>query len=158
MEDPEWLSNVLQEIVNVNEELNALEEDAGEISEISKRSVESPQNTSLSSGMPVECRREVWQCMSGVMEAGLRLVERPEDIYTGLQPLLYKAVFHGGVKTMWSSVMEVTRAICKYQVRLRGKYDRFKILNGVLGRIHVFHNKMKANLTNADLITSFITE
>ena len=108
MEDPEWLSNVLQEIVNVNEELNALEEDAGEISEISKRSVESPQNTSLSSGMPVECRREVWQCMSGVMEAGLRLVEMPEDIYTGLQPLLYKAVFHGGVKTMWSSVMEVT--------------------------------------------------
>ena len=108
MEDPAWLSNVLQEIVNVNEELNALEEDAGEISEISKRSVESAQNTSLSSGMPVECRREVWQCMSGVMEAGLRLVERPEDIYTGLQPLLYKAVFHGGVKTMWSSVMEVT--------------------------------------------------
>ena len=24
-----------------------------------------------------------------------------------LQPVLYKAVFHGGLKSMWSSVMEV---------------------------------------------------
>ena len=26
---------------------------------------------------------------------------------SALQPVLYKAVFHGGVKSMWSSVMEV---------------------------------------------------
>merc|ERR1719384_405854 len=50
---------------------------------------------------------EVWQCMSGVLERGIRWVDRPEDIYSSLQPVLYKAVFHGGVKTMWSSVMEI---------------------------------------------------
>ena len=28
-------------------------------------------------------------------------------LLSGLQSVLYKAVFHGGVKSMWSSVMEV---------------------------------------------------
>ena len=29
-------------------------------------------------------------------------------IFSALQPILYKAVFHGGVRSMWSSVMEVS--------------------------------------------------
>ena len=45
--------------------------------------------------------------MSGVMEGGIKYVEKPGDIYTTLQPVLYRAVFHGGMKSMWSSVMEV---------------------------------------------------
>ena len=27
------------------------------------------------------CRAEVWHCMSGVMETGIKYVERPDDIY-----------------------------------------------------------------------------
>ena len=49
--------------------------------------------------------------MSGVLETGISYVDRPHDIYSSLQPVLYKAVFHGGVKSMWSSVMEVRQTI-----------------------------------------------
>ena len=107
LEDPEWIHNVLEDILKINEELNAPDDES---SEISKRSVETQEhNLNSSSLMPPECRKEVWQCMSGVLERGIRYVDRPETFYTSLQPVLYKAVFHGGVKTMWSSVMEVSR-------------------------------------------------
>ena len=72
--------------------------------------------------------------MSGIMEGGVKYVKSPGDIYRymgviktnknvikvvfiemkclmfccrAVQPVLYKAVFHGGFKSMWSSVMEV---------------------------------------------------
>ena len=92
----------------MQEELSGSEEE-DELSEISKRSVETspPTNSSRPGLMPEVCRTEVWQCMSGVMESGISYVDRPHDIYSSLQPVLYKAVFHGGVKSMWSSVMEV---------------------------------------------------
>ena len=90
----------------MQEELTDSEED---LSDLSKRSVESssPTNNNSSIKMPESCRTEVWQCMSGVLETGISYVDRPHDIYSSLQPVLYKAVFHGGVKSMWSSVMEV---------------------------------------------------
>ena len=62
--------------------------------------------------------------MSGVMEGGVKYVKSPGNIYRcnditlkiclssnvviyrAVQPVLYKAVFHGGLKSMWSSVME----------------------------------------------------
>ena len=65
-------------------------------------------SNSTGAGMSGVCRSEVWSCMSGVIEGGIKYVEQPGDIYTALQPVLYKAVFHGGVKSMWSSVMEVS--------------------------------------------------
>ena len=104
MEDPAWLSNIIEDILKLNEELTAPEE---EMSEVFKRSVEVPQTVDNSTVMPSSCRREVWQCMSGVLERGVRWVDRPQEIYSSLQPVLYKAVFHGGVKSMWTSVMEV---------------------------------------------------
>ena len=73
-----------------------------------------------------DLRSEVWHCMSEVMEGGIKYVKSPGDIYrceekpickvsnmsiifvsSAVQPVLYKAVFHGGLKSMWSSVMEV---------------------------------------------------
>merc|ERR1711971_865791 len=57
---------------------------------------------------PSSCSRsEVWHCMSGIMEGGVKYVKSPGDIYRAVQPVLYKAVFHGGLKSMWSSVMEI---------------------------------------------------
>ena len=93
----------------MHEELTGSEEDFSQLSDLSKRSAETspPSNNSSRPGMPELCRTEVWQCMSGVLETGIPYVERPSDIYSSLQPVLYKAVFHGGVKSMWSSVMEV---------------------------------------------------
>ena len=104
MEDPAWLSNIIEDILKLNEELAVPEE---EMSEVFKRSVEVPQTVDNRTVMPSSCRREVWQCMSGVLERGVRWVDRPQEIYSSLQPVLYKAVFHGGVKSMWTSVMEV---------------------------------------------------
>ena len=51
---------------------------------------------------------QVWSCMSSVLEPGIKYIERPGDVYSSLMPYLYKAVFHGGVRSMWSSLMEVT--------------------------------------------------
>ena len=108
LDDPQWIYNVLEDILKINEELNDPDDD---LSEISKRSVDSQEhNLNTTSLMPPQCRAEVWQCMSGVLERGIRWVDRPETFYSSLQPVLYKAVFHGGVKTMWSSVMEVRRS------------------------------------------------
>ena len=53
------------------------------------------------------CRAEVWKCMSGVLETGIKYMDTPGDVYQQLTPVLYKAVFHGGLKSMWSSIMEV---------------------------------------------------
>ena len=103
-DDPNWLTNIVNEIFEISEEVN--KEESEESSDTSLLS--SVTRNSTMSGMPGLCRSEVWACMSGVMEGGIKYVERPEDIYTALQPVLYKAVFHGGVKSMWSSVMEVS--------------------------------------------------
>ena len=114
-EDPQWISNVLSEILEISEEV--INEQIEPFNVIEKRDVDTDYDTSLLSsvtrnstvsGMPGVCRSEVWSCMSGVMEGGVKYVEKPEDIYTALQPVLYKAVFHGGVKSMWSRVMEVS--------------------------------------------------
>ena len=108
------MSNIISEILKISEEVNNEQDEPW--SDIEKRSVDNDFDTSLvssvarnttMSGMPGVCRSEVWSCMSGVMEGGIKYVERPGDIYTALQPVLYKAVFHGGVKSMWASVMEV---------------------------------------------------
>ena len=123
--DQQWMSNVLSEILEINERVN--NEQIEQFSDIEKRSVDSDFDTSLlssltrnttESGMKGVCRSEVWSCMSGVMEGGIKYVEKPGDIYTTLQPVLYRAVFHGGMKSMWSSVMEV-------RARNRAS-DRFK--------------------------------
>ena len=53
------------------------------------------------------CRSLIWQCFSKVLEKGIKHMKEPDDIYHQLNPILYKAVFHGGIKSMWSSVMEV---------------------------------------------------
>ena len=38
------------------------------------------------------CRAEVWHCMSGVMEAGIKYVERPDDIYRWMYPQVHTGV------------------------------------------------------------------
>ena len=38
------------------------------------------------------CRAEVWHCMSGVMETGIKYVERPDDIYRWIYPQVHTGV------------------------------------------------------------------
>ena len=86
--DQQWMSNVLSEILEINERVN--NEQIEQFSDIEKRSVDSDFDTSLlssltrnttESGMKGVCRSEVWSCMSGVMEGGIKYVEKPGDIY-----------------------------------------------------------------------------
>merc|ERR1719331_3304002 len=56
------------------------------------------------------CRSEAWHCFSSNMEEGVRNLHRPNDLVGSVQQVLYKAVFHGGLKSMWSSVMELPSA------------------------------------------------
>ena len=87
-EDPQWMSNILSEILKISEEVNNEQNEPW--SDIEKRSVDTDFDTSLVSsvtrnttvsGMPGVCRSEVWSCMSGVMEGGIKYVEKPGDIY-----------------------------------------------------------------------------
>ena len=101
---------IVTEILETYEEITKEYE---EPEDIMKRSVDDLVMRNSSSN---QCRSEVWHCMSDVMEGGLRYVEKPNDIYSSLTPVLYKAVFHGGMKSMWSSVMEV-QSILNYHVQ-----------------------------------------
>ena len=80
----------MEEVLQTYEEVNnerELEESSS--SDISKRSMDKVTSdyehnyvtiSNSTSGHGV-CRSEVWHCMSGVLEGGLRYVEKPEDIY-----------------------------------------------------------------------------
>ena len=85
-DDPNWLTNTVSDIFEIIEEVNKDESEES----IEKRSVDTDYDTSLlssvtrnttGSGMPGVCRSEVWNCMSGVMEGGIKYVEKPGDIY-----------------------------------------------------------------------------
>ena len=68
--DPNWVTNLLEELL----ELEETQENEDTSSELSKTTAET-------SSMPEDCRLEVWQCMSGVLESGIRYVETPRDMY-----------------------------------------------------------------------------
>ena len=84
-DDPSWMTNILEEILQTYEEVNnEREESSSSNTSISAvdtvtSDYENPiTNTTNGRGF---CRSEVWHCMSGVLEGGIRYVEKPEDIY-----------------------------------------------------------------------------
>ena len=67
------MSNLLEEL------LEETQENEDNNSQFSKFTAAVNQNQT--SSMPEDCRLEVWQCMSGVLETGIRYVETPRDMY-----------------------------------------------------------------------------
>merc|ERR1712210_19429 len=61
--DPNWMSNLLEQLL---EETQENEDHSSEFSKIS-----GAVNHNQTSSMPEDCRLEVWQCMSGVLESGI---------------------------------------------------------------------------------------
>ena len=134
LDNPNWASNILNELVELNQEL-----ETEKSNETEKIALEDPHFGSAM--IPGHCRSEVWSCLSSVLERGIRYVKRQEDVirwrtYTyfharmldiflslyhmylyyvcrhllwhrAVQTVLYKTVFHGGVKSMWTSIMEI---------------------------------------------------
>ena len=66
--DPNWMTNLLEELLEETEADNEL-------------TMMMTVNTSQTSSMPEDCRLEVWQCMSGVLETGIRYVETPRVMF-----------------------------------------------------------------------------
>ena len=67
--DPNWMTNLLEELLEETQENEANNE------------MTATANHNQTSSMPEDCRLEVWQCMSGVLESGIRYVETPRDMY-----------------------------------------------------------------------------
>ena len=90
-DDPNWITNILDELSQLNEEVSNEEQEEEESSGLAKRSawggeVEAAEATNHT------CRAEVWHCMSGVMETGIKYVERPDDIYRWIYPQVHTGV------------------------------------------------------------------
>ena len=67
------MANLLEQLL---EETQENEDHSSEFSTIT-----AAVNHNQTSSMPEDCRLEVWQCMSGVLETGVRYVETPRDFY-----------------------------------------------------------------------------
>ena len=67
------------------------------------------QRSNMTEGMEVwgECRVEVWRCLSSHLEEVARGLHGVSDLLASLHHLLYRATFHGGLRSMWSSVVQV---------------------------------------------------
>ena len=68
------MSNLLEQLL---EETQETEDNSSEFSSKITAAVSHNQTSS----MPEDCRLEVWQCMSGVLETGIRYVETPRDMF-----------------------------------------------------------------------------
>ena len=80
------MTNLLEQLLG-----EAQEHEGDDSTEFSKMTTEvSPNQTS---SMPEDCRLEVWQCMSGVLETGIRYVETPRDIYRSYRGLILTSSF-----------------------------------------------------------------
>ena len=87
LDDPNWTTNILNELFELNEEMeNKEEEEAVEINPFEDtnlmRGIENMSVSNISgTGMPGHCRSELWSCLSSLMETGIRHVKNPGDIF-----------------------------------------------------------------------------
>ena len=127
LDDPNWTTNILNDIFELHEEIEEVNHGTRPFEDKNLENV--IENTFMSNSsdlhqMPGHCRSELWSCLSSLLERGIRHVKNPEDVFrwssilrdfksdnfrfnSSVQKVLYKAVFHGGVKSMWTSVMEI---------------------------------------------------
>ena len=126
LDDPNWTTNILNEIFELHEEIEEVNQDTRPFEDTNF--MDGIENTIVNNTsdiqMPGHCRSELWACLSSLLETGIRHVKKPEDLFrwsiivrylnsdnylfnSAAQKVLYKAVFHGGVKSMWTSVMEI---------------------------------------------------
>ena len=79
--NPDWISNILEQLLEETQENEDSSEFSGTGSDIKLSQTTAKVAQNQTSSMPEDCRLEVWQCMSGVLETGVRYVETPSDIY-----------------------------------------------------------------------------
>ena len=131
-EDPGqgWLGALVGEVLALyREELedrqrtNMVEEDMHKDNMTQRGNMEDMQKSNMTEQMDMwgECRAEVWGCLSTHMEEVVRGIHGVSDLLGSLHHLLHKATFHGSLKSMWSSVVEVPQA--RRLVRCLNRHD-----------------------------------
>ena len=87
LDDPNWTTNILYELFELNEEMeNEEEEEHEEIRHFEDTNlIGGIKNITVSNisdtGMPGHCRSELWSCLSSLMETGIRQVKNPGDMF-----------------------------------------------------------------------------
>ena len=85
LDDPNWTTNILNELFELNEEVENSEEDDStkhfEDSNNIMSGIEKMVVSNISDAeMPGHCRAELWSCLSSLMERGIKHVRSPGDI------------------------------------------------------------------------------
>ena len=86
LDDPNWTTNILNELFELNEEVENIEEVDNDIKQFEDTNlIDGIENMTVSNisgtGMPGHCRSELWSCLSSLMETGIRHVKNPGDIF-----------------------------------------------------------------------------
>ena len=97
-------TNMVEEDMHKDNITQKLEMDRGKMEDMQK------SNRTEQIDLWGECRAEVWGCLSTHMEEVVRGIHGVSDLLGSLHLLLLKATFHGSLKSMWSSVVEVPQA------------------------------------------------
>ena len=79
--NPNWISNIVEQLLEETQENEDNSESTATGSDIKLSQMTAKVAQNQTSSMPEDCRLEVWQCMSGVLETGVRYVETPRDFY-----------------------------------------------------------------------------
>ena len=77
LDDPNWTTNILNEIFELHEEIEEVNQDTNPMDGIEKTIV----NNTSDLQMPGHCRSELWACLSSLLETGIRHVQKPEDLF-----------------------------------------------------------------------------
>ena len=61
-----------------------------------------------------ECRLELWRCLSGSIEDGVRMFDSKSRMMEVAGSLFSKLAFHGPRQSVWQSVMSLPKVRTKY--------------------------------------------
>jgi len=75
-----------------------------------KRSVETKNKKLKEADIQESCKIKIWRCMSGVLESGVKYIEKPGGIMGAAKQVLFKIAFHGGLSNPWTSLMTIPEA------------------------------------------------
>ena len=71
-----------------------------------------------------ECRLELWRCLSGGIEDGVRMFDSKSRMIEVAGSLMAKLTFHGPRQSVWQSVMSLPKVNITIQNKVCDIHDR----------------------------------
>jgi len=91
------------------EKENILEKEAEE--DIEEANIRAKRSTKEKvSGGRTKCRKEMWRCVSRVVEDSLDYMDKPDGLMGLAQKSMFKIAFHGSMSNAWTGVMSIPEA------------------------------------------------